>query len=66
VDGTDSEVNPDHMILTKSQRDSLLDYLRSKFPSLATEKETAQSGDFVQQAILIRSFLAGKYKSANE
>ena len=54
------------MILTKSQRDSLLDYLRSKFPSLATEKETAQSGDFVQQAILFRSFLAGKYKSANE
>ncbi len=62
---TDAEGNPGHMILTKAQRDALLNYLISKFPSLDKEKRTAHYGDLIEQAALIQSFLTGKYKPAD-
>jgi hypothetical protein len=61
----DPEGNPDHLILTGAQRDTLLNYLSSKFPALEDERKVKHSGDFLEQVILIHSFLTGKYKPAD-
>ena len=56
---------PDHLILTRTQRDGLLNYLTSKFPSLEKEKKIKHSGDFMEQVLLIQSFLTGNYKPSD-
>ncbi len=61
----DAAGNPDHMILTKEQRDALLYDLDSKFPSLVQNKNDSRSGDFIEQAALFQSFLTGKYKPSD-
>lgn len=53
---TDAEGKPDRLILTHTQKISLLDYLHSRFPTLSYEKATGYS-DFITQAALIESFL---------
>jgi hypothetical protein len=62
---TDLQGKPDHLILTKAQQDELLDYLHSQFPTLKIKQTDMPTGDFVKQAALIESFLAGKYKPAD-
>ena len=61
----DVEGKPDHMILTASQRNELLDYLYSEFPPLKNELAGKPGYDFVKQAALIQSFLSGPYKSSD-
>ncbi len=67
VDGTrkNPDGKPDHIILSREERDELLDYLHARFPNLANEQAGGNSGDFVQQAALIQSFLSGEYKPAD-
>ncbi len=67
VDGTrtNPDGKPDHMILSRAERDELLEYLHAQFPNLANEQAGSSSGDFVQQAVLIQSFLSGAYKPAD-
>ncbi len=67
VDGTRSNADgkPDHIILSREERDQLLDYLHARFPNLANEQAGGNPGDFVQQAVLIQSFLSGAYKPAD-
>jgi hypothetical protein len=55
----------DRMILTQAQRDDLLMYVNSKFPALEKEKKIGHSGDFIEQALLIQSFLTGGLKPAD-
>lgn len=63
---TSAEGTVDHMILSQSQRDDLLKYLRSEFPELDDENKVKQSDDFVKVVSLIRSFLVGKYKPSDK
>jgi hypothetical protein len=67
VDGTrtDPDGKPDHIILSRAERDELLDYLHVQFPNLTNERTGGSSDNFVQQAALIRSFLSDKYKPAD-
>ena len=58
--GSDAEGKTDHLILSHSQRNDLLDYLRSQFPALTHGGLGEASGDFTKQAALIQSFLGGK------
>ncbi|HYK90201.1 MAG TPA: hypothetical protein VE398_15605 [Acidobacteriota bacterium] len=60
---TDPEGKPDLLILTRDQRTSLMDFLRLKFPTLSDEKGSGHSDDFIKQAAVIQSFLAGNYSS---
>ncbi len=53
---TDPEGKSDRLILTHAQKISLMDYLRSEFPTLSYEKAIGHS-DFVKQAALIESYL---------
>ncbi len=62
---TNAEGQPTNMILTHEQRNSLLGFLDFKFPSLGDREKVEHSGDFVKQAALIRSFLAGNDRSDN-
>jgi hypothetical protein len=62
---TDGEGNPDHLVLTKTQRDDLLSYLNARFPELGRGGNRGRVGDFAGQAMLIQSFLTGKYKPAD-
>ncbi len=62
---TNADGQPGNMILTQEQRNSLLDFLNLKFPSLGERDKVAPSGDFVKQATLIRSFLSGNDKPVN-
>jgi hypothetical protein len=61
----DPDGKPDHLILTREQRDALLDNLQSEFPNLKLEQTSERSGDFVKHAALIQSFLSGDYKPAD-
>jgi len=61
----DADGNPDHLILTREQRDALLDSLHSEFPNLELERTSKRSGDFVKHAALIQLFLSGNYKPAD-
>ncbi len=61
----DVEGKPDHMVFTASQRDELLNYLYSEFPSLKNVQAGKPGYNFVKQAALIQSFLSGPYKSSD-
>jgi hypothetical protein len=52
----DAQGKPDRLILTHTEKISLLDYLHSQFPTLSYEKAVGYS-DFATQAALIESFL---------
>lgn len=67
VDGTraNTDGKPDHIILSRAERDELLEYLHAQFPNLTNEQAGGSSDDFVQQAALIQSFLSGSYKPAD-
>ncbi len=64
-----SHTNPqgelNHMILTRAQKSSLLEYLNSRFPTLGGQESASHSGDFAAQATMIQAFLAGNYKTAD-
>jgi hypothetical protein len=60
-----AEGRAEHMILTRAQREELLTYVNSKFPALENEKKVSHSGDFIEQALLIHSFLTGDLKPAD-
>ncbi len=59
----DANGKPDRLVIAREQKVSLLNYLRSEFPSLWDENRVSDSDDdFTRQAALIRSFLDGSDK----
>jgi hypothetical protein len=68
IDGNrrNAEGEPDHLILTRAQRDDLVNDLNNKFPLLKNQEKTEHASDFMPQAALFRSFLLGKYRPADE
>jgi hypothetical protein len=62
----DSNGKHDHLVFTAAQRDTLLRYLHSQFPSLKDNRADAGSGDFTEQVARIQSFLSGKYKPSDQ
>ncbi len=65
----ESRTNPDgkhdHLLFSLQQRDALLKYLYTHFPSLADEKKVEHSEPFVDQASLIKSFLTGDLRPSD-
>lgn len=61
----DPDGQPDHIILSREERDGLLDYLHAQFPNMVNQREGGRPGDFVEQAVLVQSFLSDKYKPAD-
>ncbi len=62
-DHADPGGEQDRLILTHGQKMSLVDYLHNQFPSLSDRKSAEQSDDFIKQAAVIDSFLAGDHNS---
>jgi len=62
----DSNGKHDRLVFTAAQRDDLLSYLYSKFPTLKDSRTKTDSSDFTGQVAHIRSYLSGKYKTSDQ